>query len=823
MAARYRKLWLLALIGLCGGCEKRSPIQDATLFAPCYEGTGICLDDYALTDEQRKLLESDTCSSELRCVPRNIAAGKQLLSCESLADVEGRCLSVHLPMVESQRDQLPQSYCDFDERCVPCFDLLSGEATGACGLPGDRPRKAPRVLEACCSDVGRCVPETLVASEQRELLGRDNCDDRSMCVPMEVLDEQAPPRCTAVGGSEGRCLPSCLPLIASQIDQLESEGCEESQRCAPCSDPITGEATGACSLPGDSGPEKPAAAAQPCCGDKGVCLPSQLIDDADSELLGRERCAEEQLCVPRNIVDREAARSCASVGGAEGRCLPSCLPSVANKLDKLPQGFCDANERCVPCSDPFSGEDTGACSLPGDGGPTSLALRFARCCNDAGYCLPESEVEAEQRQSLARDGCESAQLCVPQQVIDRSAPAACSSISDVEGRCLPDCLSLVAAEEGRLPRASCGEHERCAPCFDPLSGEATGACNLPGDSGPREDAHTFQVCCGGKGHCLPSEFVPETQREGLAQDDCQAAQLCAPQTSTSGAAAKSCSSVSGAEGRCLPSCLPLVAAQPGLPRSFCEEQERCAPCFDPFTGADTGACRLPGDPGPTAPAVRLTSCCDDAGYCLPTDQVPESQRAQLQQSECAEAELCTPQKFIQSVAAQSCSSIAGSEGRCMPTCLPLVASQLDQLPVSSCGADERCAPCFDPFAGQATGACSGPGDPGPTKPPQTFADCCLLEDAARGRCVPPELIPSEKRSLLSVDICEQGELCLPSGLTPPKTSLPACSAAQTGAGACVPACLLDSSQFATTDQATCEAWERCFPCSVAGKPTGVCD
>jgi hypothetical protein len=30
----------------------------------------------------------------------------------------------------------------------------------------------------------------------------------------------------------------------------------------------------------------------------------------------------------------------------------------------------------------------------------------------------------------------------------------------------------------------------------------------------------------------------------------------------------------------------------------------------PLTAA---TCRLPGDPGPTTPAMRLTVCCDDAG------------------------------------------------------------------------------------------------------------------------------------------------------------------------------------------------------------------
>ena len=57
--------------------------------------------------------------------------------------------------------------------------------------------------------------------------------------------------------------------------------------------------------------------------------------------------------------------TCTSVFGAEGRCLSTCVPQLADTADSLPQDICDENERCTPCFDPLQdgAPPTGACEL----------------------------------------------------------------------------------------------------------------------------------------------------------------------------------------------------------------------------------------------------------------------------------------------------------------------------------------------------------------------------------------------------------------------------------------------------------------------------
>jgi len=52
-----------------------------------------------------------------------------------------------------------------------------------------------------------------------------------------------------------------------------------------------------------------------------------------------------------------------------------------------------------------------------------------------------------------------------------------------------------------------------------------------------------------------------------------------------------------AEGRCIPSCVPAIQAQASrLAQDDCTQAGTlCAPCYDPITGADTGACTQAGD------------------------------------------------------------------------------------------------------------------------------------------------------------------------------------------------------------------------------------
>jgi hypothetical protein len=184
---------------------------------------------------------------------------------------------------------------------------------------------------------------------------------------------------------------------------------------------------------------------------------------------------------------------------------------------------------------------------------------------------------------------------------------------------------------------------------------------------------------------------------------------------------------------------------------------------------------------------------------------------------CAPSELTDP-----TFKPKSCSSIDNAEGRCLSTCLGgSVAQQKANLPTAGCGADEVCAPCFDPITGAATAACTINGDK-PIQPKYQFPGCCdngTGEDV--GVCVPPSLAGNEA-SMLKQDTCGTGRLCAP--ITKARDAnykFPRCTGL--GAGACVPRCILDASEAGILSRVTCAQGEVCAPCSIGTTSTGACD
>jgi hypothetical protein len=365
-------------------------------------------------------------------------------------------------------------------------------------------------------------------------------------------------------------------------------------------------------------------------------------------------------CVPDPIIaaaGQFVPATCTSIAGAEGRCLPTCLPAVAAVL---PQDVCAADERCMPCFNPSASDPTaptGACSFGGDmpsqppveltcpwsGPPVFDPTAFAGCSPTCGgsHCVPTgllSSLPVSPEACTATGGA--AGECVPDAVITaggQSVPGTCTSIAGAEGRCLSTCLPAVAATVG-LPQAVCDAGERCMPCYDPTSSDptaATGACSFacdapsqdpvllscPWEGPPVFNPSTFAACspaCGGA-HCVPAGIVPVELQSLLAT--CTDG-LCAPDTIISTAGnfdPPTCVAFAGttAEGRCLSSCLPDIAAQPSLAQSTCAATQRCAPCTDPFTGASTGVCTLSCD-APQSPPFTFPGCCSGAGRCVPS-------------------------------------------------------------------------------------------------------------------------------------------------------------------------------------------------------------
>ncbi|MBX3275705.1 MAG: hypothetical protein KF729_35925 [Sandaracinaceae bacterium] len=562
------------------------------------------------------------------------------------------------------------------------------------------------------------------------------------------------------------------------------------------------------------------------------CVPTSFVPEETRDQLA-DCPGGSSKCVPDLLIEtggNVTLATCRSINDSEGRCVSTCVPAAAAQADLLPREGCGEDEVCVPCYDPTSGAETGACRLGCDTGPTEPPVTFETCCSELGSCVPAGVVPEEQRDLLGPDTCAEGSLCAPTALVDPTMrPPTCRSVADAEGRCLPECLPSVAAQASLLPRSSCAEAHLCVPCFDPTSGEATGACALNGDM-PAEPPVTFDRCCGGIGACVPSSLVPEEQRGQLGADTCSAeGALCAPDSLISGATPPSCRSIASAEGRCLPECLPDVAAQASLlPRDSCAEAHLCVPCFDPTSGEATGSCSLNGDM-PSEPPVRFDMCCGGIGLCVPTSVVPADQRDQLGPDTCTMADtLCAPTDLTDpSYRPPTCASIGGAEGRCIPDCLPAIAAQADRLPRSTCMERHLCAPCYDPIDGSATGSCALNGDM-PTRPPYVFPGCCTRSGTPRGRCVPMSILPPDASSLPQ-DTCTTGNRCVPHPLlADPSYSFPTCiTGGLIGSGqpgACVPDCMVSGLQSFLLSRASCAAGELCAPCRnpLTGADTGAC-
>jgi len=135
---------------------------------------------------------------------------------------------------------------------------------------------------------------------------------------------------------------------------------------------------------------------------------------------------------------------------------------------------------------------------------------FSACCGGVGTCVPASAVSSTDAALLIQDQCDEALICAPTGVVESASYIfpSCVAYGQSEGRCLPKCLPDVAGDADRLDRSTCDEASVCVPCFDPLTGESTGACNRTGDA-PTQPASLFGECCGGKGRCIPTGAIED--------------------------------------------------------------------------------------------------------------------------------------------------------------------------------------------------------------------------------------------------------------------------------------------------------------------------
>ncbi len=398
------------------------------------------------------------------------------------------------------------------DACVP--------GGGAARTPED-PAKYPKCACAAKGGAARCLPEAKVPANVSSQL--DTCADGGggFCVPDPIVKSggAAPPTCKSPFG-EGRCMSVCVPEIAKNADLLgrgENDSCAEDERCAPCLNPLkNNEPTGVCEIgkaapvcdakPTPPAPGSPAPAVScpytgppvvdvttfPSCGEGARCVPATLVPASSAAML--KACAT-GLCAPAKSIaagGQYLPKTCAAVGGAEGRCLNVNIPQIEVQKAQLARDTCDASELCTPCFNPVDGKDTGACRSVSCDAPKQPAKTFTPCCSKQGTarakCVPKASVPASQAGNLDDDDgtcAKGAELCVPNEMLQPNfkGPACNGSTlltDSYAGVCLSDCLSFGFIQSLGISRGSCTDGFKCAPCTNPFTGKATGAPGCPG-------------------------------------------------------------------------------------------------------------------------------------------------------------------------------------------------------------------------------------------------------------------------------------------------------------------------------------------------------
>jgi hypothetical protein len=374
-----------------------------------------------------------------------------------------------------------------DDAGVPDTTGMDDDDAGVCEPlknplnVGSFPKCSPDV---CPAQDSVCVQRTLLDSlkiSEATINLLADCDASSKCVPNAIASQAGRailPKCTSLVGAEGRCTSTCVPQVALQASQLPRDVCQGADLCAPCYDPRTGEATGACSQGCDTGPTQPPKKFTECCSDRGFCVPPALAGD-QARNLERKTCSAGEVCAPKELTDPTIKpKTCNSIDNAEGRCLSTCVAgAIAKQADRLPTQGCSANEVCAPCFDPVTGEDTGACTVNGDK-PAKPAYAFPKCCGRgdaaAGVCVSPA-LAGDQASILRQESCAREKLCAPTAKAADPAyrfPVCYGALGT--GACVNSCI-LDPTQAAILARETCAQGELCAPCE--LLGTPTGACD----------------------------------------------------------------------------------------------------------------------------------------------------------------------------------------------------------------------------------------------------------------------------------------------------------------------------------------------------------
>lgn len=169
-----------------------------------------------------------------------------------------------------------------------------------------------------------------------------------------------------------------------------------------------------------------------------------------------------------------------------------------------------------------------------------------------------------------------------------------------EGRCIPECFMINDPAAENLDQSTCATAEKCVPCYSPITGESTGACNRNGDAPVEPPPASGFTECGGDvdagtahgGYCVPGGAASSMGGNSLEQLNCEVDEVCAPKfvIENPSACFPRCNSIGGLlPGACIATFL-LGDNVALLPPDTCEPGTLCAPCVSPLSGMRTGAC-----------------------------------------------------------------------------------------------------------------------------------------------------------------------------------------------------------------------------------------
>jgi hypothetical protein len=221
---------------------------------------------------------------------------------------------------------------------------------------------------------------------------------------------------------------------------------------------------------------------------------AQIPAGTDTSLLAP--CPDGSLCTPDDYIATQGkflVKKCASLLGAEGRCISKCVPQVAKQLTTLPKDVCADNELCAPCWNPIDGTDTKACSQGCDTGAPAAKTVFTSCGAGLGVCVP------------------------PSLVSDPTQLAALKAVDDPTGKPGTGCTQT----------DSSGASYLCAPTLKAADQSAQFTQCTPTSIGA---LLALKNMAGQAGGCVPKYIVPSGSQSLVNQDTCPTGWVCAPCT-----------------------------------------------------------------------------------------------------------------------------------------------------------------------------------------------------------------------------------------------------------------------------------------------------